>query len=45
MNDIVINRLSRLVAILTILQTRRLITSASLAEKFGVSTRTIYRDL
>ncbi|RQO39374.1 DNA-binding transcriptional regulator [Chryseobacterium sp. KBW03] len=45
MNDIGINRLSRLVAILTTLQTRRLITSASLAEKFGVSTRTIYRDL
>jgi predicted DNA-binding transcriptional regulator YafY len=38
-------RLSRLVAILTTLQTKRLITSKSLAEKFGVSTRTIYRDL
>ena len=38
-------RLSRLVAILTQLQIRQLITSTKLAEKFGVSTRTIYRDL
>jgi predicted DNA-binding transcriptional regulator YafY len=38
-------RLSRLVAILTTLQTRRLITSTSLAKKFDVSVRTIYRDL
>ena len=38
-------RLSRLVAILTQLQARRLVTSTILAEKFGVSTRTIYRDL
>ncbi|MFZ6666191.1 helix-turn-helix transcriptional regulator [Peijinzhouia sedimentorum] len=45
MNDNNTKRLSRLVAILTTLQTRRLITSTSLAEKFGVSTRTIYRDL
>lgn len=45
MNDNDTKRLSRLVAILTTLQTRRLITSTSLAEKFGVSTRTIYRDL
>jgi len=45
MNDNDTKRLSRLVAILTTLQTKRLITSTSLAEKFGVSTRTIYRDL
>jgi predicted DNA-binding transcriptional regulator YafY len=38
-------RLSRLVSILTQLQTRRLITSTSLAEKFEVSVRTIYRDI
>ena len=38
-------RLSRLVAILTQLQARRLVTATRLAEKFGVSTRTIYRDL
>jgi len=45
MTDNDTKRLSRLVAILTTLQTRRLITSTKLAEKFGVSTRTIYRDL
>ena len=45
MNDNDTKRLSRLVAILTHLQTRRLVTSTKLAEKFGVSTRTIYRDL
>ncbi|WP_159476793.1 YafY family protein [Dyadobacter sp. 3J3] len=38
-------RLSRLTAILTQLQTKRLVTSTSLAEKFGVSIRTIYRDI
>ena len=43
MNDT--KRLSRLVAILTQLQTKRLVTATKLAEKFGVSTRTIYRDL
>ena len=45
MNDNDTKRLSRLVAILTQLQARRLVTSTKLAEKFGVSTRTIYRDL
>ena len=45
MNDNYTKRLSRLVAILTQLQARRFVTSAKLAEKFGVSTRTIYRDL
>jgi predicted DNA-binding transcriptional regulator YafY len=38
-------RLSRLVAIMTQLQTRRIITAASLAGKFDVSVRTIYRDI
>jgi len=42
-NDI--NRLSRLVAILIQLQTKRLLTSTKLAENFGVSVRTIYRDI
>ncbi|MBP1675824.1 MAG: yobV [Bacteroidetes bacterium] len=45
MNDNDTKRLSRLIAILTQLQTRRLVTSTKLAQKFGVSTRTIYRDL
>lgn len=38
-------RLTRLTAILTQLQTKRLITATELAEKFGVSVRTIYRDM
>lgn len=45
MNNNDINRLSRLTAILIQLQTKRLITSTSLAEKFAVSVRTIYRDI
>lgn len=40
-----IKRISRLIAILTQLQTKKVLTSAALAEKFGVSTRTIFRDL
>lgn len=38
-------RLSRLTAILTQLQTKRLITATTLADKFNVSVRTIYRDI
>lgn len=38
-------RLSRLTAILTQLQTKRLLTATALATKFGVSVRTIYRDI
>lgn len=38
-------RLSRLTAILTQLQTKRLITATELSGKFGVSIRTIYRDI
>ncbi len=38
-------RLTRLTAILTQLQSKKIITSANLSSKFGVSTRTIYRDL
>ena len=45
MNDDDIKRLSRLTAILTQLQTKRLLTSTALADKFGVSVRTIYRDI
>lgn len=40
-----ISRISRLTAILIHLQTKRLLTSTTLAEKFGVSVRTIYRDI
>ncbi len=38
-------RISRLTAILTQLQSKRILTSTTLAEKFGVSVRTIYRDI
>lgn len=40
-----IKRISRLTAILTQLQTKRRLTAADLSEKFGVSKRTIYRDI
>tara|TARA_R110002050_G_scaffold79810_4_gene170566 strand:+ start:25132 stop:25827 length:696 start_codon:yes stop_codon:yes gene_type:complete len=45
MYDSYTKRISRLTAILTQLQTKRLSTAAQLAEKFSVSTRTIYRDI
>lgn len=45
MNETDTKRLSRLTAILTQLQTKRLLTSTALANKFGVSVRTIYRDI
>jgi predicted DNA-binding transcriptional regulator YafY len=45
MNDNDIKRLSRLTSILTYLQTKKILTSTALAEKFGVSVRTIYRDI
>lgn len=39
------NRLSRVTAILTQLQSKRIVTATSLANKFSVSIRTIYRDI
>lgn len=45
MSDKEISRLSRLIAILTQLQSKRLVTSTEVAEKFNVSVRTIYRDI
>lgn len=45
MHDNDTKRLSRLTAILTQLQTKRLSTATNLAEKFDVSVRTIYRDI
>lgn len=45
MNDNDTKRLSRLTAILTQLQTKRLLTATQLADKFSVSIRTIYRDI
>ena len=45
MHDDEISRLSRLTAILTLLQTKRSITAAHISEKYGVSVRTVYRDI
>jgi len=45
MNENDIKRISRLTAILTKLQTKRLLTASELANKFSVSNRTIYRDI
>lgn len=39
------NRFDRLAAILLQLQAKRLVSGPALAEQFGVSLRTIYRDL
>lgn len=40
-----LNRLSRLTAILTFLQTKTMVTSTQLSKRFDVSVRTIYRDI
>lgn len=45
MIDPEVSRLSRLVALLTLLQTKRILTATELARRFSVSTRTIYRDI
>lgn len=39
------SRLTRLTSILLHLQSRRVISSVELAEKFGISQRTVYRDI
>lgn len=39
------NRLSRLTSILTQLQAKKLVTAPELSKKYGVSVRTIYRDI
>ena len=38
-------RLARLTAIMTQLQSKRLVTARDIAEKHGVSIRTVYRDI
>lgn len=45
MADVDAKRLSRLVAIQTLLQTKQLTTAPELARRFSVSVRTIYRDI
>jgi len=44
MVDSEIKRLSRLVAIQTLLQTKQRTTAPELASRFAVSVRTLYRD-
>jgi predicted DNA-binding transcriptional regulator YafY len=43
--DIETKRISRITAILIQLQSRQLVKAPALADKFGVSVRTIYRDI
>lgn len=39
------NRIDRLFGILVLLQSRKHVSAESLAEKFGISVRTVYRDI
>ncbi|WP_298533139.1 YafY family protein [uncultured Algibacter sp.] len=39
------SQLSRLISILTLLRSKRLLTATELSDKFNVSVRTIYRDI
>ncbi|NAS30008.1 WYL domain-containing protein [Flavobacteriaceae bacterium R38] len=39
------SQLSRLISLLTLLKSKRLLTATELADKFNVSVRTIYRDI
>lgn len=45
MNEQDTPRLSRLAAILTLLQTKRLLTATEIARRFQISVRTVYRDI
>ncbi len=39
------SQLSRIITILTLLKSKRVVTATELDEKFEVSVRTIYRDI
>lgn len=39
------NRIDRITAILIQLQSRRVVKAADIAERFGISLRTVYRDV
>ena len=39
------NRIDRLFGILTLLQSKKYVTAEHIAEKFGMSVRTVYRDI
>jgi predicted DNA-binding transcriptional regulator YafY len=45
MADSEIPRLSRLTAMITLLQTRKLITATEISKKYNISIRTVYRDI
>jgi predicted DNA-binding transcriptional regulator YafY len=40
-----VNRIDRLMGILTVLQSRKFVTAERIAEKFSISIRTVYRDV
>ena len=40
-----LSRIARLASILTLLQSKKIITAQIIADKFGISTRTAYRDI
>jgi len=44
-NEGEISRLARITSIATTLKSKRIITASHIAEKFGVSIRTVYRDI
>lgn len=39
------NRIDRLFGILTLLQSKKYVTAEAIAERFGISVRTVYRDI
>jgi predicted DNA-binding transcriptional regulator YafY len=39
------NRIDRLTAILIQLQSKRLVTAQEIADRFGITKRTVYRDI
>lgn len=39
------NRMERLIAIMTVLQSKKYVTAEKIAEKFGITVRTVYRDI
>ena len=39
------NRIDRLTAILILLQSRRVVTAGTIAQRYGISLRTVYRDI
>jgi predicted DNA-binding transcriptional regulator YafY len=45
LNTIQVNRIDRLFGILTILQSRKYTSAELIAERFGISIRTVYRDI